>query len=25
VGYPEEGALVPDIKRLPLEKIATFL
>jgi iodotyrosine deiodinase len=25
VGYPEEGALVPDIQRLPLEKIATFL
>jgi hypothetical protein len=25
VGYPGEGALVPDIKRLPLKKIATFL
>ena len=25
VGYPEEGALVPDIQRLPLDKISTFL
>jgi nitroreductase len=24
VGYPEEGAVVPDIQRLPLDKIATF-
>lgn len=24
-GYPAEGTLVPDIKRLPLDKIATFL
>ncbi len=24
VGYPEEGATVPDIQRLPLNKIATF-
>ena len=24
-GYPAEGHLVPDIKRLPLDKIATFL
>ena len=25
VGYPAEGALVPDIERLPLDKISTFL
>ncbi len=25
VGYPEEGAMVPDIQRLPLDKISTFL
>ncbi|MDG1165222.1 MAG: nitroreductase family protein [Porticoccaceae bacterium] len=25
VGYPAEGALVPDIQRLPLDKISTFL
>ena len=25
VGYPVEGALVPDIQRLPLDKISTFL
>ena len=24
VGYPEEGAVVPDIQRLPLDKITTF-
>ena len=24
-GYPAEGTLVPDIKRLPLDKIATFI
>ena len=24
VGYPEKGAMVPDIQRLPLDKIATF-
>jgi iodotyrosine deiodinase len=25
VGYPEEGAMVPDIQRFPLDKISTFL
>ena len=25
VGYPEEGAMVPDIQRFPLYKISTFL
>lgn len=25
VGYPEEGAMVPDIQRRPLDKISTFL
>jgi iodotyrosine deiodinase len=25
VGYPAEGTLVPDIERLPLDKISTFL
>jgi nitroreductase len=25
VGYPEKGAMVPDIQRLPLNKISTFL
>ena len=25
VGFPEEGAMVPDIQRLPLDKISTFL
>ena len=24
-GYPSEGTRVPDIKRLPLDKIATFI
>jgi hypothetical protein len=25
VGYPEEGATVPDIEKKPLEEIASFL
>jgi hypothetical protein len=25
VGYPTDGVMVPDIQRLPLNKISTFL
>jgi hypothetical protein len=25
VGYPADGVMVPDIERLPLDKISTFL